>query len=50
MFQNSPCRNFKYFYQSFLQLYQSDIYSDTILSPFDFFSTWNYWISDHSLS
>lgn len=24
MFQNSPCRNFKYFYQSFLQLYQSE--------------------------
>jgi len=24
MFQNSPCRNFKYFYKSFLQLYQSE--------------------------
>jgi len=24
MFQGSPCRNFKYFYQSFLQLYQSE--------------------------
>ena len=24
MFQDSPCRNFKYFYKSYLQLYQSE--------------------------